>query len=111
MRPRRCKCDRVPWPADCSDVLREVKNLQFDANREARLQYTIESRPLTSSPSLDGEARQTTIDATSADDAVTKFLHQSASELVSLTTPAKGSESIATVRKNDSVFLLRVYAA
>ena len=99
------------WPADCSDVLREVKNLQFDANREARLQYTIESRPLTSSPSLDGEPGQTTIDAASADDAITKFLHQSASELVSLTRPAKGSESIATVRRNDSVFLLRVYAA
>ena len=40
-----------------------------------------------------------------------RFVHQSASELVSLTTPPKGSESIATVRKNDSVFLLRVYAA
>src|SRR5204863_4077022 len=88
------KCDRVLWPADCSGVLREVKNLQFDANREARLQYTIESRPLTSSPSLDGEPGQTTIDAASADDAITKFLHQSASELVSLTRPAKGSESI-----------------
>ena len=75
------------------------------------MQYTIESRPLTSSPSLDGEPRQTTIDAASADDAITKFLVQSASELVSLTTPAKGSESIATVRRNDSVFLLRVYAA
>ena len=75
------------------------------------MQYTIESRPLTNSPSLDGEPRQTTIDAANADDAITKFLIQSASELVSLTTPAKGSESIATVRKNDSVFLLRVYAA
>ena len=75
------------------------------------MQYTIESRPLTTTPSFDGESRQTTIDAASADDAITKFLHQSASELVSLTTPPKGSESIATVRKNDSVFLLRVYAA
>ena len=75
------------------------------------MHYTIESRPLTNSPLLDGEPRQTTIDAASADDAITQFLHQNASELVSLTTPAKGSESIATVRKNDSVFLLRVYAA
>ena len=75
------------------------------------MQYTIESRPLTLSPSPDGEPRETTIDAASADDAITKFLHQNASELVSLTTPVKGSESIATVRKNDSVFLLRVYAA
>jgi hypothetical protein len=87
------------------------ENLQFDANREARLQYTIESRPLTNSPSSDGSSNQTTIDAVDPHDAVTKFVLQSASELVSLTTPAKGSESIATVKKNDSVFLLRVYAA
>ena len=87
------------------------ENLQFDARQEARLQYTIESRPLTSSPSYEAESRQTTVDAADADEAITKFLHQNASELVSLTTPAKGSESIATVRKNDSVFLLRVYAA
>ena len=75
------------------------------------MQYTIESRPLTASASFDGSARQTTIDAADADDAITKFLTQSASELVSLTRPVTGSESIATVRKNDSVFLLRVYAA
>jgi len=75
------------------------------------LQYTIESRPLTNSPSFDGQPRQTTIEAADAGDAITKFLHESASELVSLTTPAKGSESIATVRKNESVFLLRVYTA
>ena len=75
------------------------------------MQYTIESRPLTSSLSFDGHPRQTTIDAASADDAITQFLLQSASELVSLTKPVTGSESIATVRKNDSVFLLRVYAA
>jgi hypothetical protein len=74
------------------------------------LQYTIESRPLTASQSFDGSARQTTIDAADADDAITKFLTQSASELVSLTKPVTGSESIATVRKNDAVFLLRVYA-
>jgi hypothetical protein len=87
------------------------ENLQFDANREARLQYTIESRPLTNSPSSDGAPRQMIIDAADAHDAVQQFVLQSASELVSVTTPAKGSESIATVRKDDSVFLLRVYAA
>ena len=75
------------------------------------MQYTIESRPLTASASFDGAAKQTTIDATSADDAITQFLHQNASELVSLTRPVAGSESIATVRKNDAVFLVRVYAA
>ena len=45
------------------------------------------------------------------DDAITQFVHQSASELVSLTKPIKGSESIATVRKDEAVFLVRVYAA
>ena len=75
------------------------------------MQYTIESRPLTNSLSFDGAPREMTIDAADADEAINKFLLQSASELVSLTTPVKGSESIATVRKDKSVFLLRVYAA
>ncbi len=84
---------------------------QSYAVREARLQYTIESRPLTASPSFDGAAKQTTVNAADAEDAITQFLHESASELVSLTRPVAGSESIATVRKNDAVFLVRVYAA
>ena len=79
------------------------------------MQYTIESRPLTSEythrAAIDGEPRQTTIEASSADDALSQFLQQNASELVSLTKPARGRESIATVRKDESVFLLRVYAA
>jgi hypothetical protein len=91
------------------------KKWQFDANREARLQYTIESRPLTNEythrASADAESRQTTIEAASADDAISKFLHQSASELVSVTRPLKGRESIATVKKDEYVFLVRVYAA
>ena len=74
------------------------------------MQYTVETRPLTSH-SFDGQPRQTTIEAANADDAITQFVLQNASELVSLTTPATGVESIATVRKNDSVFLVRVYAA
>jgi hypothetical protein len=73
------------------------------------MQYTIESRPLTASASFDGAAKQTKVDAASADDAISQFLHQSASELVSLTKPVAGGESIATIRKNDSVFLVRVY--
>jgi hypothetical protein len=79
------------------------------------LQYTIESRPLTNENthrgSFDGKPKQTTIEASDADDALSKFVHQSASELVSLTKPIRGAESIATVRKDDSVFLVRVYAA
>ena len=75
------------------------------------MQYTIESRPLTASASFDGAARQTTIDASDPEEAIIQFLHDSSSELVSLTRPVAGSESIATVRKNDAVFLVRVYAA
>jgi hypothetical protein len=79
------------------------------------LQYTIESRPLTNVSthrgSFDGHAGQTTIEASDADDALSKFVHQNASELVSLTKPLRGMESIATVRKEDHVFLVRVYAA
>ncbi len=79
------------------------------------MQYTIESRPLTTESThraaYDGEPKQTTIEAASADDAINKFLRQSAAELVSLTRPITGRESIATVKKDDFVFLLRVYAA
>ena len=79
------------------------------------MQYKIESRPLTSEythrASFDGEPRQTIIEAADVDDAIGKFLLQNASELVSLTKPVTGRESIATVRKDESVFLVRVYAA
>jgi hypothetical protein len=78
------------------------------------LQYTIESRPLTSESThraaYDGSPRQTTVEAASLDDAITEFVRQSAAELVSLTSPAAASESIATVRKDDFVFLVRAYS-
>lgn len=82
---------------------------------EARLQYTIEARELTA-PSRqrldsDGEPRQTMIEADDADEAITQFVVQSASELVSVTRPVSGRESIATVKKDDCVYLIRVYAA
>jgi hypothetical protein len=79
------------------------------------MQYTIESRPLTSESAhrkpYDGQPRQIQIEAPTAEDAISQFLYQNASELVSLTTPGRGSESIATVRKGDSVFLVRIYSA
>ncbi len=80
-----------------------------------RLQYTIESRELTNEythrPAFDVEARRTVIDAADASDAISQFVTQSQAELVSFTRPARGSESIATVKKEDTVFLVRVYAA
>jgi hypothetical protein len=79
------------------------------------LQYTIEARELTSEythrPAAGSEARQTMVEAPNADEAIAQFVQQNASELVSLSTPRVGRESIATVKKDDSVFLVRVYAA
>lgn len=77
------------------------------------MQYTIEARELTNEyhhrPTQ--EPRRTTIEASDPDAAISQFVRQSASELVSLTRPARGTESIATVRKDDCVFLVRIYAA
>lgn len=79
------------------------------------MQYTIETRELTSEythrPSYDGESRRTTVEAADASEAITQFVKESAAELVSYSNPARGRESIATVKKEDTVFLVRVYAA
>ncbi len=53
----------------------------------------------------------TLIEAVSPDDAIGEFVRMNESELVSLHSPARGRESIATVKKNDLVYLVRVYAA
>ena len=79
------------------------------------MQYTIEARELTNEythrPSIDARTRQTIIEAQTPDEAISQFLQENHSELVSLTRPARGVESIATVKKDDSVYLVRVYAA
>jgi hypothetical protein len=79
------------------------------------LQFTIESRQLTNEythrPSFDVETKQMLIEAVSPDDAIGEFLRQNHSELVSLTQPVRGRESIATVKKDEAVYLVRVYAA
>lgn len=79
------------------------------------MQYTIEERELTSESShrasSDQEPRRLVVEADDPDEAISQFVVQNASELVSVIRPARGSESIATVRKANGVFLLRVYAA
>lgn len=79
------------------------------------MQYTIEARELTSEyshrPSLDAASHRMTVEAPTPDDAISQFVQQNDSELVSLTRPKRGDESIATVKKDDCVFLVRVYAA
>ena len=79
------------------------------------MQYTIESRELTSEythrPDHRAEPRRMTIEASDPDEAINRFVNQNESQLVSFTNPRPGVESIATVRKNDVVFLVRIYAA
>ena len=79
------------------------------------MQYTIEARELTSEytlrPSQDNASRRTVIEAADAGEAIHQYVRQSAAELVSFSSPGRGRESIATVKKEDMVFLVRVYAA
>ena len=75
------------------------------------MQYTIESRQLTNAMTRRREdgPRQTVVEARTPDEAISKFVEEEESELVSFTVAGAGRESIATVRKQDSVFLVRVY--
>ncbi|MCU1347764.1 MAG: hypothetical protein JWO56_794 [Acidobacteria bacterium] len=79
------------------------------------MQYTIEARQLTSEythrPAHDVEPSRMTVEAAGPNEAISHFIRENCSELVSLSQPAAGRESIATVKKDDSVFLVRVYAA
>ena len=77
------------------------------------MQFTIESRQLTNEythrPSFDLPV--TAKMRLRVDDAIGEFVRRNHSELVSLIRPIRGQESIATVKKNDLVYLVRVYAA
>ena len=77
------------------------------------MQYTIETRPLTSEAtqrrSAAPEPSSTTIEAGDAGEALSHFMRDSDSELVSF-QPTPGRESIATIRRNEAVFLVRVYS-
>lgn len=79
------------------------------------MQFTIESRELTNEythrPSIDAAPRHVTVEAKDAHDAISQYLRSNDSELVSFTRPGGGGESIATIKKEDVVFLVRVYAA
>ena len=79
------------------------------------MQFTIEARELTNEsthrPASENGSRQTIIEAQSPDEAISRFVLQNESELVSVIRPARGAESIATVKKDDSVYLVRVYTA
>jgi hypothetical protein len=78
------------------------------------LQYTIEARKLTNAsthrPATEQTSQMTTVEARDADEAITHYVRQCDGELVSLSRPGGGRESIATVKKEDTVFLVRVYS-
>lgn len=77
------------------------------------MQFTIEARPLTSdtfSIGAGAQPTQTMIEAVNPQDAISEFVRRDHCELVSFSSPARGRESIATVKKQDSVYLVRVYA-
>ena len=88
-----------------------LKSWIISLTREAQLQFTIESRQLTHQTTARAEDSSTIIEAANPDDAISRFVRQSDCELMSFLKPAEGRESIATIRKDDSVFLVRVYEA
>jgi hypothetical protein len=75
------------------------------------MQYTIEARELTNRTSYDAQSLRTVVVAKNADEAIHQYVRDRAAELVSFTQPARGQESIATVKKEDAVYLVRVYTA
>ena len=79
------------------------------------MQYTIEARELTNESTHrhahDVPSRHTIVEAGDADEAITQYVRECDAELVSFSNPARGQESIATMKKRDTVFLVRVYSA
>ena len=76
------------------------------------MQYTIEARELSSDAvrrPVKAESRTTVVEARDADEALSLFVNGDEFELVSFVQP-RGRESIATIKKHDAVYLVRVYA-
>jgi len=75
------------------------------------MQYTIEARALTHRAAHDVQSLRTVVMAKDANEAIQQYVRDRAAELMSFTHPGNGPESIATVKQEDAVFLVRVYAA
>ena len=73
------------------------------------MQYTIEVREITKPTSYDAQSLRTVVMAKDPDEAIHQYVRDRAAELMSFTHPGNGQESIATVKKEDSFFLVRVY--
>lgn len=79
------------------------------------MRYTIEARELTREhsrrPSSAVPPRPAIVEAHDADEAIRRYVRECHGELVSFIQPARGQEFIATVKKEDTVFLVRVSSA
>lgn len=76
------------------------------------MRFTIEARELTSEYThrpVYGQYRTTTLEAKDAEEAISRWVEQSDAELVSFTRP-RVAESVATVKKEDTILMVRVYA-
>jgi len=73
------------------------------------VQFTIEAQSLSSRSPSAHQFQRMRIEAANEDDAVHQFARDSACELMSVTRPLRGRESFATVRKDDSLILVRIY--
>jgi hypothetical protein len=78
------------------------------------VQFTIEKHPLTTAhshrPEVESDRSTFTIEARSSDEAINQFVSDEGSELVSYVRPLTGRESIATVKKDDAVYMVRIHA-
>ncbi len=77
------------------------------------MQFTIERRRLSSEPhhaESDLESATSVIEAADPEDAIFKYVADERSELMSHAHALRGTESVATVRKNDAVYMLHVYS-
>jgi hypothetical protein len=76
------------------------------------VQFTIERLPLSArshDPAVDSERVTSIIEAADPEDAISRYVSEERSELMSHARALRGAESVATVRKDDAVYMLRVY--
>lgn len=74
--------------------------------------FTIESRQLTPKALLAASAsRRQTVDAENAQRAILQYITAQRAQLISCVTPRAGRESIATMKKDEALFLVRVSAS
>jgi hypothetical protein len=77
------------------------------------VQFTIEKSQLTvdshQGAAIDSEPTTAVVEASDSEDAVFKYLAEESSELMSHVHPLWGAESVATVRKDDALYMLRIY--